>query len=86
MRLWQRSLVICGGTVLAFYTLLPLALRSGSGAAVAAVLVGLVAGSNGLLYLALRCPSCRRWACRPPGNSRGTVWPGYECRHCGREY
>jgi hypothetical protein len=86
MRFWLRSLLICSGTVgLYVLTQATLASRaSPGGAKVIAALVALVVG-GGLLYAALRCSSCGKWACRLPGGYT-TFWPGMRCRYCDRSY
>jgi len=87
MRFWQRSLLICLGAV-AVLALVPIALqRLGASVGVAMAIGAILTfiSSNGLLYLALRCASCGRWACRTPGGYT-TVWPGMRCRYCQRAY
>jgi hypothetical protein len=87
MRFWVRSLLIVAGSVVALL-LLPRALGAlgvPPGVAFGLTAVALAAGANGLLYLALRCPRCGKWACRLP-SGHGTVVPGLRCRYCGQEY
>jgi len=87
MRFWLRSLLICSGTVALYFLAQSTMVGRGvspGGAKVVAALLALVFGS-GLLYAALRCSACGKWACRLPGGYT-TFWPGMRCRYCDRSY
>lgn len=87
MRFWVRSLVIVG-LIFGTFFLLPTGLiRLGvhGYAAIGITVVVTVLGGNWLLYVALRCPRCAKWACRLP-SGHATVWTGLRCRHCDEAY
>ena len=87
MRFQTRALLIVAGTVATFFLLPRALMHLGLAQDVAFYLMAVIVaiGANGLLYLALRCPQCRKWACQRP-DGRPTVLPGRACRYCAAPY
>ena len=87
MPFWVRAVLIVSGSVALFFGLAEALVAGGLSreSAFLASGVAFVIGCNGLLYLALRCPKCGKWACRLP-SGYATVWPGFRCRYCQQSY
>ena len=87
MRFWLRALLIVLGIFATFFGVprALVALGLSPSWALAIMLLLILLGGNGLLYAALRCPKCGKWACQMP-SGYATVWPGFRCRYCQQEY
>ena len=87
MRFWLRALVIVAGIFATFFALPGFLTQLGLpwGVAIVLTLIVVVGGGNWLLYAALRCPRCQKWAGRLP-DGHTTAWPGLRCRYCQAPY
>ena len=87
MPFWLRALLIVAA-IMASVFVVPAGLAALGAPPTVALAAGFavaVGGGNGALYLALRCPKCRKWAGRLP-SGQGVAWPGFRCRYCGTPY